>query len=44
MKKNKILDSIQALIYLMESYLESEPGLEAGGFVRVWEPSYALEI
>lgn len=26
---------IQALIYQMESSLESEPGLEAGGFVRV---------
>lgn len=26
---------IQALIYRMESSLESEPGLEAGGFVRV---------
>lgn len=37
-KKKKIL------IYLMESSLESEPGLEAGGFVWVWEPSYALEI
>lgn len=26
---------IPALIYRMESSLESEPGLEAGGFVRV---------
>lgn len=32
-KKRKEKSWIQALIYQMESSLESEPGLEAGGFV-----------
>lgn len=35
---------IQTLIYWTESSLESELGLEAGGFVWVWEASYVYEI
>lgn len=35
---------IQTLSYWTESSLESERGLEAGGFVWVWEPSYVYEI